>query len=160
MANSRSSPARPYLRDGRSPVPIRDVTSRAMRANRPTNTVPEISLRAALRAIGRKPPLAHPPRLPGRPDLAFTRPRLAVFVNGCFWHRCPYCNPSVPKTHQEFWSKKFDANVRRDRRERRALLRAGWPTITLWECQIRDNPKHAASRVVSRLNQLRSMPRR
>jgi len=143
---------RRYLRDGRAPIPAEQATSKVMSANRARNTGPELLLRAALRKIGVRGYILHSGSLPGRPDLAFRRRRLAVFVNGCFWHRCPYCAPSVPKTHIEFWQAKFDANRRRDRRKVARLRRQGWATLTLWECRIRADPLVAAVRISRHLS--------
>lgn len=67
-----------------------------------------------------------------RPDIVFTRTRVAVFVDGCFWHRCPE-HESFPKTNADWWRKKLDANVTRDRTTDAALTEAGWTVIRIWE---------------------------
>ena len=105
-----------FQRDGRAPIPESDKTSKVMSANRGKDTGPEISLRKALWAKGIRGYRVHPKDLPGRPDIVFPRYRLAILVNGCFWHRCPYCTPSTPKSHTDFWNDKFKRNIERDSR--------------------------------------------
>jgi DNA mismatch endonuclease, patch repair protein len=78
--------------------------------------------------------------LPGRPDIYFPSLRLAVFVDGCFWHSCPQCDLPQPKANAAFWRRKFDENRRRDRAARRALHLMKWRTITVWEHEIRPDP--------------------
>jgi DNA mismatch endonuclease (patch repair protein) len=147
-----------YLRDGRAPVPRRESTSRVMHANKAKNTGPELLLRSALQQLRTVDYSLNDAALPGRPDLAFPAPHLAVFVNGCFWHRCPHCRPNLPRSHQEFWRAKLGANELRDARKTRSLRRMGWSVMTLWECRIRADPVQAALRVHRRLANLASRP--
>lgn len=128
-----------YIRDGRSPIPKTPITSRTMSANKAKNTRPEIKLRKGLRAVGLSDYKLHPKNLPGRPDVVFPGRKLAIFVNGCFWHRCPHCKPKNPKTHSKFWETKFQNNIERDKRNIRTLRRAGWRVNTIWECRLRKN---------------------
>lgn len=128
-----------YLRDGRAPLPEKEVTSRVMSANRGKNTKPELSLRKALTKNGLAGYRLHWNKAPGRPDISYPGAKLAIFVNGCYWHRCPNCQPSFPKTHISFWRDKFRKNVERDKRKIRELRKQGWKVIVVWECQIRDN---------------------
>lgn len=65
---------------------------------------------------------------------------MAIFVNGCFWHRCPHCQPKVPKSHPEYWEAKFAANRARDARKADQLEAAGWHVATVWECEVRRQP--------------------
>ena len=125
-----------YIRDGRAPIPRKDSTSRVMRGNKAKDTKPEVALRRALWKAELKGYRLHVRGLPGRPDIAFPRVRLAVFINGCFWHRCPHCALPLPKSNTDFWRKKFDANVARDAAKFAALEAAGWRVMTFWECQI------------------------
>ena len=144
---------RPYLRDGRAPLPARESTSEVMRANRGKDTWPELTLRRALRASGLVGYRVHRSDLPGRPDVSFGRARVAVLVHGCYWHRCPRCHLPLPKTHTAFWREKFDRNRRRDQRDRRRLERMGWRVLTLWECEIAEDPSGAAGKVRSLMDQ-------
>ena len=73
------------------------------------------------------------------PDLVFPRHRLAVFVNGCFWHRHAGCRFAYsPKSRVVFWEEKFRGNVARDRRNEESLLTMGWRVLVVWECETRD----------------------
>ena len=126
-----------YSRDKRSPVPKSDVVSRVMSGNKAKDTKPEILLRKALWNIGLRGYRVHDRSLPGRPDIAFSKQKLAVFVNGCFWHRCPYCKYQLPKNNTEFWKDKFEKNVLRDRAKIDLLKKMGWKTLTIWECELK-----------------------
>lgn len=136
-----------YIRDGRAPLPLRESTSRVMSANRARNTHPELSLRKSLWKEGVKGYRLHWEKADGRPDIAFPGRKIAIFVNGCFWHRCPYCQLSVPKAHTDFWERKFDDNARRDELKVRQLREAGWNVLTLWECQLQKNMGQAVMRI-------------
>jgi DNA mismatch endonuclease, patch repair protein len=128
-----------YIRDGRAPIPKNESISRVMSANKGKNTSPEIKFRKALWAHNIKGYRLHSKHIPGRPDLSFTRKKLAVFINGCFWHRCPYCNLSLPKTNSAFWKNKFEKNEARDKKKIAELKDLGWKVLVVWECQINNN---------------------
>ena len=103
---------------------------------RSTGTTPEMSARALLSAAGAPSCEVNVPGLPGRPDIVFRRERLAVFVNGCFWHGCPRCRLPRPRVNAAFWAAKLDRNARRDIEVCRALQEADWRVATIWECAI------------------------
>ncbi|MFI5345141.1 MAG: very short patch repair endonuclease [Elusimicrobiota bacterium] len=84
--------------------------------------------------------------LPGSPDFAFPRQKLAVFVDGCFWHGCPRCY-RVPKSRVAFWTTKVASNVRRDRRQSRMLRSSGWRVIRLWEHAVLMAPGACVQRI-------------
>jgi len=132
-----------YIRDGRAPIPKREGTSRLMRSNKAKDTKPEILLRKALWNDGLRGYRLHPKQLPGRPDIAFGKNKVAVFINGCFWHRCPTCDLPLPKSNTKFWQDKFDANTSRDLKKINALKDSGWKPITIWECDIQEDPKRS-----------------
>jgi len=136
-----------YLRDGRAPIPLEERTSRVMSANKAKGTRPELALRRALWKEGIKGYRLNWKKAPGRPDIAFPARKIAIFVNGCFWHRCPYCKPSFPKSHRIFWKRKFKNNVLRDKNKLIELKRGGWRVMTLWECQLKKNPQRSVERV-------------
>jgi DNA mismatch endonuclease (patch repair protein) len=95
----------------------------------------------------------HVPDLPGTPDIVLPRWKTAIFVHGCFWHRHAKCRFAyTPKTRLDFWSNKFNENVRLDAASEKQLRRAGWKVIIIWECQTRkiEQLKH---RLFSRLQQ-------
>ena len=115
----------------------RATRSRMMAGIGSRNTKPELVLRRGLHARGLRFRL-HNRKLPGTPDLVFRRFGAVCFVHGCFWHRHEGCRyTTTPATREEFWQGKFAANVERDRRNRRALLDAGWRVAVVWECALR-----------------------
>jgi DNA mismatch endonuclease (patch repair protein) len=136
-----------FIRDGRAPLPLRESTSRVMSANRARGTQPELSLRRALWRAGIRGYRLNWEKAPGRPDIAFPSRKIAVFVNGCFWHSCPYCRPNLPKSHSTFWKQKFAKNVYRDKINILQLRRAGWKVLTIWECQLKKNMQRSVARV-------------
>jgi DNA mismatch endonuclease (patch repair protein) len=75
--------------------------------------------------------------LPGSPDIVFRRLDKVIFVHGCFWHRHRCKRATTPVTRRDFWLKKFADNTERDRRNIRALRRAGWDVLVVWECWTR-----------------------
>ncbi|HEX7162963.1 MAG TPA: very short patch repair endonuclease [Trebonia sp.] len=106
-----------------------------MRSNRRSDTRPELALRVALHAMGyryRKDFRLDLPLRRVRPDIAFTSRKVAVFVDGCFWHACPD-HGSKPKNNDWYWSPKLAKNVERDRAADEALAQAGWTVVRLWE---------------------------
>jgi DNA mismatch endonuclease (patch repair protein) len=106
-----------------------------MKGNRRTDTKPELALRSALHALGyryRKDFRIDLPLRRVRPDIAFTRRKVAVFVDGCFWHACPE-HGSKPRNNEWYWSPKLARNVERDRAADAALAAAGWTVVRLWE---------------------------
>lgn len=106
-----------------------------MKANRRADTKPELALRSALHALGyryRKDFRLDLPARRVRPDIAFTARKVAVFVDGCFWHACPD-HGSQPKNNEWYWSPKLARNVERDRAADAALEQAGWTVVRLWE---------------------------
>lgn len=138
---------RKYIRDGRAPIPESEVTSRVMSANRPKDTKPELQMRWALRQVGIPGYRLHWKKAPGRPDIAYPGRKVAVFVHGCFWHRCPICDKQLPKSNTEWWRKKFKRNKERDARKTAHLEEEGWKVLVIWECEIKDNPVQCALRV-------------
>ncbi|OSZ69569.1 very short patch repair endonuclease [Sphingomonas sp. IBVSS2] len=103
------------------------------------NTAPELRVRRAAHALGLRFRL-HRKDLPGKPDLVFPKHRVAMFVHGCFWHRHQGCpKASNPKSREDYWAEKFDANTSRDKRVTSELEALGWRVITIWECESRNN---------------------
>jgi DNA mismatch endonuclease, patch repair protein len=143
-----------YIRDGRAPIPKKESTSKMMRANKPFNTKPEMALRKALREAGLRGYRLHSKQLPGRPDIAFGKAKIAIFINGCFWHRCPHCDLPLPKSNTEFWKKKFDANTVRDQKKIAALEKIGWRSLTIWECKIDSQLVACLDKIEEALSQI------
>ena len=118
-----------------------------MLSNRRSDTRPEKALRSALFRAGvrfRKDYRIDCSGLRVRADVAIVGYRVAIFVDGCFWHRCPD-HGSDPKRNAEFWAEKLDRNVARDRRVDAALRQCGWTVIRCWE---HEPPDGAATRVL------------
>ena len=121
------------------PPPSSTGTTKAMRANKGKNTKPEMNLRKCLRSVGLSGYRLSYKKAPGRPDICYPGKRLAIFVHGCFWHRCPKCNLPMPKSNIGYWKEKFRRNKERDQRKRRELEKDGWKVLEVWECQLRKN---------------------
>ena len=124
--------------DERELVRRRAAIKKSMKGNKRANTKPELLVRQRLRAAGLTGYRLEW-KVPGKPDIAFPGRKIAIFVNGCFWHRCPKCNPSKPKRNVEFWEAKFRRNVERDRAAIDALTQMGWTPITIWECELKKD---------------------
>jgi len=122
-----------------------------MQANRGKNTGPEMRLRRLLREAGYPGYRLHWKKAPGRPDIAYPGRKVAIFVNGCYWHRCPYCGPSAPKSNAEFWEAKFVANEARDARQVADLEAEGWTVVTVWECELRRKPDQVIDELIALL---------
>jgi len=118
------------------PHPSSQGRSANMKANRRTDTKPEMALRRALHRLGYRYRKDYRLDLDSgrrvRPDIVFTARKLAVFVDGCFWHACPE-HGSKPKNNEWYWGPKLVRNVERDRINDAALMLAGWTVIRLWE---------------------------
>ena len=100
------------------------------------DTKPEIQVRSILHRLGYRFRL-HDRKLPGTPDIVLPRFQTVVNVNGCFWHRHRNCKYAYqPKSRVDFWNKKFDENVARDRKNAAELKRLGWKVVTVWECEL------------------------
>jgi DNA mismatch endonuclease (patch repair protein) len=108
----------------------------------------ELRLRRALWAAGFRYRLAHSKVLPGRPDIVFVSAKVAVFVDGCFWHGCPI-HGTMPKSNADFWKDKIRQNRERDRRVDCELKDAGWLVIRLWEHEVKANLDECVARIAS-----------
>lgn len=132
---------------GPPPPPSSEVVSKVMKANIARDTTPELVMRRALRNVGLPGYRLNWKGAPGRPDIAYPGRRIAIFIHGCFWHRCPRCKPTLPKTHTDFWRRKFERNKERDRIKIEALKRLGWEVFVFWECEIRADASRCAAKV-------------
>lgn len=105
-----------------------------MRANRRRDTEPELALRRELYQRGLRYRVDHAPvaGIRCRADIVFVRARIAIFVDGCFWHSCPR-HGTQPTANASWWREKLAANVERDRRNDRVLAAAGWEVHRIWE---------------------------
>ncbi len=122
-----------------------------MQANRSVDTRPELALRSALhrRGLRFRKHVSPVPGLRCKADIVFPAARIAVFVDGCFWHGCEL-HGAIPRANAAYWRQKLGANVERDRRNDRALGEAGWNVIRVWE---HEDVAEAAQRVEARVRQ-------
>jgi DNA mismatch endonuclease, patch repair protein len=122
-----------------------------MRANRRKNTGPELALRSALHRRGLRYRVDHTIRVPSgkplRPDVVFTRARVAVYLHGCYWHGCPL-HGTTPATRRKYWSRKIADNKARDTRHARLLEEAGWAVVQVWEHEDPDEAACAIAKVI------------
>ena len=129
------------------PQPTSTAATAIMRSNRGRDTSPEVALRSELHRRGLRFRTRTTIRLGDRrwtqPDLVFTRARLAVFVDGCFWHSCPQ-HASQPRANSGYWEPKLAGNVVRDRDTDRRLAGLGWQVLRAWE---HEDPLEVADRV-------------
>ena len=103
------------------------------------DTKPEILVRSVVHRMGFRFRI-HRRDLPGNPDIVLPRHGKVIFVHGCFWHGHKRCSRSKrPTTNEEFWNRKLDGNIERDKRFREALRRRGWKVLVVWECETRKH---------------------
>lgn len=122
-----------------------------MRANRRRDTGPEMALRRELHRRGLRFRVDHAPvaGVPRRADIVFSRARVVVFVDGCFWHACPE-HGNLPRANRDWWRRKLERNVARDRRTDEAFRQRGWHTVRIWEHETLDA---AVDRVLTAIGQ-------
>ena len=109
---------------------------KSMQGNKRKDTKPELLVREKLREAGLGGYRLQW-KVPGHPDIAWPGKRVAVEVRGCYWHRCPHCNPSTPKKNVPYWEAKFARNVQRDAENLAALEAMGWRVHVIWECELK-----------------------
>ena len=124
-------------------------TSARMRAQRRRDTAPELALRRELHRRGARYFVDRAPMkgVRRRADLVFPRRKVAVYVDGCFWHSCPQ-HATFPKNNAQWWAEKLAGNVTRDRDTDSTLTDAGWTVVRIWK---HENPVVAADRVQAAL---------
>src|SRR5438128_6164573 len=108
----------------------------------------ELKVASILRAAGATGWRRHQP-IPGHPDFIFRRERVAVFVDGCFWHGCRW-HCRIPKDNHSYWERKIDGNADRDRLNTRLLRKSGWRVIRVWAHSLRS-PQVVAEKITSEL---------
>ena len=133
------------------PTPTSLAVTKKMRSNRRSDTTPEVLLRSLLHRSGLRFRKDYAIRLPSgkvtHSDIAFPRRKVAVFVDGCFWHCCPE-HGTIPKSNQAYWVPKLRENVERDKSVTEGLLSEGWQVIRIWEHM---HPVDAAQQIEDRL---------
>lgn len=125
----------------KAPKASSEAVSRSMKSNKSSGTKPELILSKLLRKR------LYKNNLPGNPDFIYPKKKLAVFVHGCFWHRCPECKLPMPKSNRIYWKNKLDKNIRRDSRVRIDLRKIGWSSLVVWEHEVKNNSRKVVSRI-------------
>lgn len=141
-----------YIRDKRSPKPSSVLASKVMSSIHGKDTKPEMVIRKLLWQNDLKGYRVHWKKVFGRPDIAYPSKKLAIFINGCFWHRCPKCDLPIPKSNREFWENKFVNNIIRDSMKINRLEQLGWDVLVFWECDILSEPKVLINKVREKLS--------
>ena len=123
-----------------------EAARRTMVANRRRDTKPEMRVRRILHAAGLRYRVDFPPiqQLRSRADIVFSRRRIAVFIDGCFWHQCPL-HGTAPSANSDYWGPKLARNTERDLAVNRALAATGWTTLRFWE---HEDPVEVAKTIV------------
>lgn len=121
------------------PPPSSSAASNRMKANISKGTSPEIKLRKGLRNVALGDYRINYKKVPGSPDIAYEKKKIAIFVHGCFWHGCSKCNRSLSKSNRSFWKQKIKRNKERDKEKVKFLRAEGWTVITVWEHEIKSN---------------------
>ena len=115
----------------------KDRRSYNMSMIRGKDTKPELKLRKYLFSKGLRGYRIHY-KLIGKPDIVFTRKKIAIFIDGCFWHKCPECFKG-PKTNKKFWSEKLSLNIKRDKKVNHKLRHQGWCIVRIWEHELKQD---------------------
>jgi DNA mismatch endonuclease (patch repair protein) len=133
---------------GSYPHPSSPAVTVAMRGNRRADTRPEIAIRSAIHARGlrfRKDHAIKAGEITVKADIVFTRRRVAVFIDGCFWHGCPQ-HGHTPRVNTHYWGPKLERNRQRDHRVTAALTADGWAVLRIWE---HERTERAADLIVA-----------
>jgi len=120
----------------------------SMRGNRSIDTKPEMLVRMGLYKLGLRYRVHY--RLEGKPDIVFTKKRLAIFIDGCYWHGCPKCYKE-PKTNTEYWSKKIARNKQRALTVNKMLRTQGWDVLRIWEHEVLANTGNVVKRISNKV---------
>lgn len=117
---------------------------------RSKNTSPELIIRKMLFSRGIKGYRIHYD-LPGKPDITFIRKRIVIFIDGCFWHRCPI-DFQEPESKKGFWIKKINSNVARDKEVNKKLESLGWCVVRFWEHEVKKDPESVIKKIIELIN--------
>ena len=133
--------------------PLTEGVRKCMKSNKSKGTSPELIVRKALREAGYPGYRLNWKKAPGKPDICYPRKKIAVFINGCFWHRCPKCNLPMPKHNAEYWWPKLERNVERDAKNVSDLKSDGWNVFIIWTCELKKDPGGTVSRILTLLKE-------
>jgi len=122
--------------------------SEIMKRVKSTDTSIEIKLRKELWRNGVRGWRTHSKNVPGKPDIIFRKKKVAIFIDGCFWHGCPVCDRS-PKSGNAYWENKISRNMARDRKYNELLINNGWLVIRLWEHEVTKDLTGCISKILA-----------
>lgn len=125
-----------------------DVRSKVMSRIKSKDTSPELILRKALWKRGCRYRIHY--GLPGTPDIVFIGKKVAVFIDGCFWHKCPKCYVE-PKSNKNYWLSKIKKNVGKDKKNNKTLEEMGWKVIRLWEHEVKKDLNKSVEKIIKEL---------
>lgn len=112
--------------------------SRVMSKVRGKDTKPEVLVRSLVHRMGFRFRL-HNAKLPGKPDIVLKKHRKIIFVHGCFWHQHPGCkHADRPTSNVDYWNRKLDRTIERDKNTMRSLKKNGWKVLIIWECETKN----------------------
>jgi DNA mismatch endonuclease (patch repair protein) len=114
---------------------------------RSKNTKPEVQLRKYLWNRGCRSYRIHNKDLPGKPDIVFKKKKIAIFIDGCFWHKCPL-DFQEPQSNKKYWMKKIQSNVERDKKVNEQLQSDGWIVLRIWEHTMKKEPEKAVDMIM------------
>lgn len=127
------------------------IRSRIMSRIKGKNTKPELALKKELSKKGVKYSSSYRfKELNFRPDIVIKSKKTCIFIDGCFWHKCPKCF-KMPKSNKKYWAPKINRNVQRDKEQNAYLKKNGWNVIRIWEHEIKDNLERTVKKVCSLL---------
>lgn len=127
----------------------KDVRSKIMSKVRSKNTTLELKIRKKLWQKGLRYRIHY--KLTGKPDIVFVRKRIAIFIDSCFWHKCPY-HFREPNSNKEYWLDKIEKNAMRDKKVTKLLQKEGWMVIRLWEHQIKNDLDDCINKILFTYN--------
>ena len=128
----------------------KEIRSRIMSRIRSRQTEPEIAFRRYLWQRGWRGYRINLKNLPGKPDIVYTSKKVAIFIDGCFWHKCPRCFVE-PKTNKNYWIPKIERNIERDLEQNNLLRNLGWSVVRIWEHEIEEDMDKCAEKVINLL---------
>lgn len=137
--------------------PLTEGVRKCMKSNKSKDTSPELKVRKALREAGYPGYRLNWKKAPGKPDICYPGRKIAIFVNGCFWHRCPKCSLSPPKHNADYWIQKLNHNVERDNKNYVELKEQGWTVVILWECDINKKFETTMNEVIKTIESKNSI---
>jgi len=117
--------------------------SKIMSSIKSSGTKPEIKIKKSIRGLG----FSYQPKMKGSPDFVNKKARIALYLQGCFWHACPK-HYKLPKTNKDYWSKKIKRNLERDKKNFSFLKKKGYKIIKIWECDALKSPEKAKDKIM------------